>query len=621
MRPTDPNHVPAPHDEPLEEERDDAVIATAFKWSVVVIGVVAIGVGLTLWLTRPAEKDELTTDGRTVLPNLDTATDMLLPKIPFADVTHASGLNFVHERGASKEKLLPETMGGACAVIDFNSDGLQDVIFINSKKWDWSPDAGNAPGKLSAWQNMGGMRFEDVTEAIGLDISIYGMGAAVGDFDNDGDSDLYVSAVGSNLLLRNDGGKFVNITEKAAVAGNASDWGSSCGWLDYDNDGDLDLFVCNYVVWSRETDVAQESIFAGNEQGYGRPDQFTGAFPYLFRNDGDEKFSDVSAEAGIRVLNASTKVPVAKSLGVAFADFDGDHKLDIVVANDTVQNFLFHNNGDSTFSEIGAKAGIAFGRDGDARGAMGIDVGWFRNDKSLGVAIGNFAHEMTALYVSTGGMFFTDEAVSNGLGAKTRLDLTFGVVWGDFDLDGRLDLFAANGHLEENIHRIQESQHYAQPPQLFWNCGADQATEFEPLGEAQCGADFFNPIVGRGATLADFDNDGDLDVLIVASGQAARLLQNNQTSAKANWLRFQLEGTRSNRSAIGAVVEVTTNGTTQRRMVTSARGYMTAAELPVSFGLHEATAVKAEVIWPDGTRQVVPVEGVNKVVVVKQVAE
>jgi hypothetical protein len=305
---------------------------------------------------------------------------------------------------------------------------------------------------------------------------------------------------------------------------------------------------------------------------------------------------------------------------VAFGDFDGDTYLDIVVANDTVRNFLFHNNGGSTFTEIGAKAGIAFSRDGVARGAMGIDVGWFRNNKSLGIAIGNFSNEETALYVSTGGMFFSDEAVANGLGAKTRLDLTFAACWGDFDLDGRLDLFAANGHLEENINRIQESQHYAQPPQLFWNCGAEHATEFEPLTVEECGADFFTPVVGRGAVLADLDNDGDLDIVIVCSGKPARLLRNNQAS-DAGWLRFQLEGSKSNRSAIGAVVEVTSAGVTQRRMVSSARGYLSAAELPVAFGLGNATSVEVRVIWPDGSSQAVPVTELNKVYQVKQTIE
>jgi enediyne biosynthesis protein E4 len=613
MPPTDLNP-----DEEFEEERDDAVIAKAFKWSVVVIAVVATGVGATLWLTRDKVEPEVTTDGSTVLPNLDAGIDMDLPKIPFVDFTKDSGIKFVHERGASKEKLLPETMGGSCAVIDFNSDGLQDLVFINSKKWDWEADDSTAPATLSAWENKGDMTFEEVTRSVGLDISIYGMGAAVGDFDNDGDSDLYVTAVGANLLLRNDGGKFVNITATSGVAGDPEEWSTSCGWLDFDNDGDLDLFVCNYVDWDRKTDVAQDSNFAGNEVGYGRPDQFSGTFPYLFRNDGDEKFTDVSEEAGIQIKNTTTGVPVAKSLGVAFADFDGDSYLDIVVANDTVRNFLFHNNGDSTFTEIGSKSGIAFSRNGDARGAMGIDIAWFRNDVSLGVAIGNFANEQTALYVSTGGMFFTDEAVANGLGAKTRLDLTFAACWGDFDLDGRLDLFAANGHLEENIHRIQQSQHYAQPPQLFWNCGAEHATEFEPLSKTECGDEFFEPLVGRGAALADFDNDGDLDIVIVASGQAARLLRNEQSSSSANWLRFALQGTTSNRSAIGATVEVTSDGVTQRRMVSSARGYLSAAELPVSFGLGESQTAQVRIVWPNGEKQDVKVDGVNKVYRVSQ---
>ncbi len=457
---------------------------------------------------------------------------------------------------------------------------------------------------LALYRNDGSGHFEDVTAGSGLDISLYGMGAAVGDYDGDSRTDVFVSALGENHLFHNDGGgKFSDVTAAAGVAGDASQWSTSSGWFDYDNDGDLDLFVCNYVQWSREYDESQNFQLTGGGRAYGRPQNFAGSFPYLYRNDGEGRFHEVAAEAGLRMRNPATGVPMAKSLGVTFADFDQDGRIDIILANDTVQNFLFHNRGDGTFEEIGAVSGIAFDMDGNARGAMGIDVARFRDNNAIGVAIGNFSNEMTALYVSNGSeMRFMDEAISSGLGPNTRLELTFGVFYFDYDLDGRLDLFAANGHLEKDINRVQPSQHYAQSPQLFWNCGSLQDTEFLPVRAQQCGDDLVQPMVGRGAAFADIDGDADLDVLIMACGQPPRLLRNDQ-QLKHHWLRFKLVGTHCNRDAIGAWIDVELADRSLRRQVMPTRSYISQSELPVTFGLGDADQVRRVTVqWPDGQR-------------------
>ncbi|HJS09000.1 MAG TPA: CRTAC1 family protein, partial [Pirellulales bacterium] len=384
---------------------------------------------------------------------------------------------------------------------------------------------------------------------------------------------------------------------------------TACGWFDYDNDRDLDLFVGNYLVWSKDNDLAQNFQLIGGGRAYGRPQQFEGTMPYLYRNNGDGRFTDVSRDAGINITNADTGVAVAKALGLAFADFDGDGWLDVVVANDTVRNFLFHNQQNGTFKEVGQLAGVAYDVNGLARGAMGIDIAHFRNDEDVGIAMGNFANEMSALYVSRGGSLrFKDDAVANGLGPATRLELKFGVFFFDADLDGRLDYLQANGHLEEDIEKVQQSQRYRQPPQLFWNCGP-QPTEFLLLREQKCGSDFVRPMVGRGAAYADIDDDGDLDVLLTAVGDRPRLLRNDQKLGH-HWLRVKLAGGGKNPDAIGAVVEVIQDNSIQRRIISPTRSYLSQCELPATFGLGGSTTVKRLVVhWPSGktsTRENVP---------------
>ena len=600
MSETDPD---VEHEE--SDEQNDAVIGKAFWGSIVVAAVGAAIIGGAIWVKDRPDKIEITAPPTTPTYTVREET-VDLPNIPFKDMTDESGIDFVHVSGAAGEKLLPESMGGGVAVIDFDSDGDLDIVFINGQRWPWESakdETPQEPATMSAWRNDGDWKFTDVTKEVGLDLSFYGMGAAVGDYDADGDSDLYITAVGSNRLLRNNDGRFVDVTAEASsdatasVAGGAETWSTSAGFLDYDNDGDLDLFVANYVEWNREFDLAQPFQLVGDERAYGRPSAFEGTFPYLFQNDGNGKFTDVSEAAGIQVKNPATQVPVAKSLGVTFCDLDEDGWLDIIVSNDTVQNFLFHNKADGTFEEVAGEVGIAFDEDGRARGAMGIDAGWFRNDGSIGIAVGNFATEMTALYVSPPGLMqFHDDAVPTGLGPFTRLELTFGVCWADFDLDGRLDLFTANGHLENDINRVQESQHYEQPPQLFWNCGPDSTTEFVPLTEEQCGADLFKRMVGRAAVTADFDLDGDPDILITACGQKPRLLRNDQATGH-NWVRLEVD------APIGSTVEVLAGGLVQKQQIMPTRSYLSQGDPGLTFGLGTAESINRVIVRPPGADQ------------------
>ena len=603
-----------------ESQERDAAVGAAVRWSLVVFvagGLIAAG---TVWWLREPARTLATPPSELAAVKVREIPAVRIPRVPFTDVTAEAGIVFVHENGAYGDKLLPETMGGGCAFFDYDGDGHQDLLLVNSQRWPWDARPPGDPATLALYRNDGSGRFADVTEAAGLNVPLYGMGVAAGDFDNDGHVDLFVTAVGEDRLFRNTGrGTFVDVTHAAGVGGGTDEWSTSCGWFDYDNDGDLDLFVCVYLQWSKDADLVQDFQLTGGGRAYGRPQDFAGTLNRLHRNDGDGRFTDVSAEAGIQVFNPLTGQPMGKSLGVTFYDFDQDGWMDIVVANDTVQNFLFHNQRNGTFHEIGMTAGVAFDMAGAARGAMGIDAGRFRNNDAVGIVIGNFANEANALFVSYGPeLRFIDEAIPTGLGPATRNALTFGVFYFDFDLDGRLDLFAANGHLESDINRVQRSQHYAQPPQLFWNAGPEQATEFCLVGEEHSGPDLRRPLVGRGAAFADIDSDGDLDILITGIGQSPRLLRNDQQTGH-RWLRVRLEGVRTNRDAIGARVELDLAGRTLSRQVMPTRSYLSQVELPITFGLgnhHEITA--ARVVWPDGTVQPIPPPAVDQAITVRE---
>lgn len=596
---------PPPEDADEVAHLDDAVIGRAFRGSAVtfvILGLVVTCVVIVLQ-RKPALPPEQQTKLSAPTPSEQAPAE--IPAARFTDITKSAGITFVHNNGAYGDKLLPETMGGGCAFFDFDNDGAPDVLFVNSTTWPWKTS--DPKPTLALYRNDGKGHFTDVTVGSGLDVSLYGMGAAIGDYDNDGLPDVFITGVGGNRLFHNEGnGKFKDATTAAGVAGATNDWSTCAAWIDYDNDGKLDLFVGHYVRWSREIDFEVGYKLVGIGRAYGQPMNFEGTFPSLFHNDGNGHFTDVSAAAGLQIKNPATGVPVAKTLGVAPVDLDGDGWIDLVVANDTVQNFVFHNQHNGTFKEIGAASGIAFDSYGNTRGAMGIDSARYRNDQTLGIAIGNFANEMTALYVSQKDpLVFTDEAITEGVGPASRQWLKFGLFFFDYDLDGRLDLLSVNGHLEEEISKIQKSQHYAQPAQLFWNSGGVRAGCFCSVSADKCGPDLFKPIVGRGCAFADIDGDGDLDVLLTQVGGAPLLLRNDQALGH-HWLRLKLTGTKANRDAIGARVNVKVGEQTMSRDVMPTRGYLSQSELPVTFGLGAAARPDAvEIIWPGGVRQTV----------------
>ena len=625
-----------------EESGDDAMIGVAVRYSIAGIAVLGLIAGLAFAVRMLGNREPLPAESLPVdLPLLRAELGRPLPAIPWTDITEQAGIRFRHQNGAAGEKLLPETMGGGCAFLDYNGNGFPDILFVNSKPWRHDMGAVGAnrddrpAATLALYENDGRGNFRDVTKEVGLDHSIYGQGCAVGDFDNDGRPDIFISAVweapgdtgtsadsGPNRLFRNLGDRFVDVTETAGVGGEPGDWSTSCGWFDFDQDGDLDLWVCNYLDWSPELDRAQKFRLTGGERAYGRPQAFGGVYPRLYRNEGNGEFTEISEQAGIRIDASTTGTPLAKSLGLSFYDFDRSGFLDVLVANDTVQNNLFRNLGNGTFQELGTVAGVAFDSKGNARGAMGIDIAAVREDpRQACVLIGNFSNEMSAFYVSNpDSMTFSDQAVANGLGPSTRLVLTFGVCFLDVDLDGWDDILHANGHLEEDIAKVQSSQRYEQSPQLLWNAGPESMTEFVPLPTASTGKAFSQPMVGRGATYADIDGDGDLDVLITASGGSPRLLRNDQQTGN-RWLRLKLlgNGTTSNRDAIGARVDVSLeSGREISKTVNPTRSYLSQVELPLTFGLGKDSIRSLRVVWPDRQQQDLEVPELNRLIEVVQ---
>ena len=600
-----PPRSPEGHEEFVNA--DDTIIGKAARWSLVAavaISIIACSVVFILKRKPAPSAPKMTQISAPVTPDRLQAE---VPATKFTDITREAGITFVHNNGAYGDKLLPESMGGGCALFDFDNDGYQDILFVNSTYWPWKIQDEKKPTTSALYRNEGNGKFTDVTAGSGLDISLYAMGAAVGDYDNDGNVDVFISCVGANHLFRNLGnGKFKDVTAEAGVAGLEKEWSTAAAWVDIDNDGDLDLFVANYVRWSKEIDLEVGYKLVGLGRAYGPPMNFEGTFPYLYRNDGNGKFTDISAVSGVQIKNPATGVPAAKSLGVAPVDLNGDGWIDLVVANDTVQNYVFSNQCNGTFKEIGAITGVAFDNFGNTRGAMGIDAARFRNDLSLGISIGNFANEMTALYVSlpNKAMFFTDETISEGIGPISRLPLKFGVFFFDYDLDGWLDLLTANGHLEEDINKVQQSQQYRQSAQLFWNSAVNKNNGgFLPVLAEKCGDDLLKPIVGRGSAFADIDNDGDLDVLLTQIGGPPLLLRNDQKLGH-HWLRFKLVGTKSNHDAIGAWVKVTIGDKILARQVMPTRSYLSQSELPITIGLGRASRYdRVEIIWPGGAAQ------------------
>ncbi len=608
-----------------EDSGDDSIIGIAFRRSMVVILLVAATGLLAYWLVRrsgPAAPQKAIVAGG---PQAVNVPAVAAPVVPFTDVAAEAGVKFVHTNGAYGDKLLPETMGGGVAAFDVDGDGDMDLLFVDSGQWRHHPSGKPPAAPVALYRNdtiQGGpLRFLDITRQWGLDAAastpLYGMGVAVGDYDGDGDLDIFLTGKGTNRLLRNDSGRFTDATRTAGVGGLAEDWSTSAAFLDYDKDGDLDLFVCNYVRWSKEIDFKLDFRLTGVGRAFGPPQNYEGSFPYLYRNEGNGRFADVSEKSRVRVKNVATNLPMAKSLAVAPADVDGDGWIDLLIANDTVRKFFFHNQGAGpdgvvTFKEAGEEFGLAYDRNGNATGAMGTDAAYHRNDKNLAFAIGNFANEMTSFYVAQDDpRFFVDEAIGEGIGAPSRLMLTFGLFFFDADLDGRLDLLQANGHVEEEIAKVDPSQAYRQPGQLFWNSGSG----FQLLPDASV-SDLARKIVGRGAVYADLDGDGDLDVVLTQIDGPPLVLRNDQKTGH-HWLRVRLQQDGNNRDALGAWVELRAGGLTQRRQVMPTRSYLSQVEPTLTFGLGRGETVDAlEVTWPDGTKQTADLEGVDRTLTV-----
>jgi enediyne biosynthesis protein E4 len=505
------------------------------------------------------------------------------PGFRLVDATRSAGIQFRHNTGAFGRKYLPETMGAGCAFLDYDNDGWQDILFVNGM--DWPGRAPRRPTTPKLYRNNRDGTFTDVTAAAGLDVEMYGMGVAVADFNNDGFQDILITCVGQNRLFRNTGkGRFIDVTRKSGLGGREG-FSTSAVWFDYDRDGLLDLFVCNYVRWSPDADVT--CSMDGKFRSYCTPEAYPGATAWLFRNRGDGAFEDVTAKAGL--LDSTSK-----SLGVVAFDHNGDGWPDLFIANDTQPNKLYRNNGDGSFQEIGVRAGVAFSDDGRARAGMGVDAADFDNTGVPGLVVTNFHNEMVGLYRNVGEGLYMDQAPKSELGRETRRSLGFGCFFFDADLDGMLDLLVVNGHIDE-LDRLNTGVSHAQSPHLFLNTGAG----FRNIAQ-DAGSGFVAPKIGRGAAFGDFDNDGDLDVLITTNGGPAYLYRNDHMARRRS-VRFKLEGTQSNRDAIGAAVRIAYGGETATRVVKSGGSYLSQSELPLTFGLGQRDRIdRAVVSWPNG---------------------
>ena len=524
-------------------------------------GFLALAAGVMVWATAPDR-----------------------PAVVFTDVTAQAGIHFTHNAGRTGRKYLPETLGAGAAFFDADGDGWADILLINGK--DFTPHGRRTTAAL--YRNNRNRTFTDVTAGSGLDIEIYGMGVAIGDFDNDGRDDVYITALDGDHLFHNEGNfKFRDVTKAAGIQ-NAN-FGASAAWLDYDRDGKLDLFVANYVQWTEKGDL--RCSLDGATKSYCTPESYKGTRSRLYHNLGGGRFEEVAERAGLGD-------PTSKSLGVTILDFNGDGWPDIFVANDTQPNKLYRNLGNGTFKEEGMTAGVAYGEDGVARGAMGADAADYDRSGRPHLLVGNFSNQMLGLYHNEGNGLFVDEAPSSTVGRASLLSLSFGVFFFDYDLDGYPDIFAANGHIEDEIGRVQPKVAYRELPLLFRNLGNHK---FENVS-GQLGPAFAQPMVARGAAYADFDHDGDLDLLITNNNGPAYLLRHDGGN-RNHWLSVRLAGTKSNRDGIGAVVHVESAGGKQWNMVRSGSSYCSQSDLALTFGLGKDSTANLEITWPSGAQQ------------------
>jgi len=517
--------------------------------------------------------------------------------VQFSDVTQTVKIQFKQENSATSNKYLVETMGGGVALLDYDNDGRLDIFFTNGAKIDDPMPDGKLPDKSDPkfsnrlYHQSSNGTFTDVTEKAGLTgipQNHYDMGVAVGDYDNDGFEDMYVTGFGGNTLYHNNGdGTFTDVTKKAGVA--ASGWNTSAGFLDYDNDGKLDLFVTRYVDWTFKT-----NRYCGEEKpgyrAYCHPDNYEGVTSILYHNDGNGTFTDVSEKAGIAKS-------IGKGLGVSFADYDGDGFTDIFVANDSVQCFLFHNNGNGTFSEVGLFKGVGYNEDGKTFAGMGTDFSDYDNDGLPDVIVTDLSNERYMLFRNNGDGSFRDVTNQSGVGGATLAFAGWSTRFFDYDNDGWKDLFVAQSHVMDTIEKTAPNLRYMQPPLLLRN----QAGHFSRVSPGEA---FRKEWAGRGAAFGDLDNDGDVDVVVSNAGQYAYVLRNDGGN-RNQWLGIATIGTKSNRDGIGARVKVVSaSGLTQYFTVNTAVGYLSASDKRLIVGLgSDVTAKLVEIRWPSGTIQ------------------
>ena len=524
------------------------------------------------------------------------------PAITFTDVTARAGIRFVHNSGRTGRKFLPETMGAGVAWFDADGDGWPDILLINSR--DWTPRGRRSLPAL--YRNNHDGTFTNITAGSGLDVEMYGIGVAIGDYDNDGRDDVYITALEGDRLFHNEGhGKFRDVTKAAGIS-NAN-FGTSAAWLDYDRDGKLDLFVANYVQWTEKGDLW--CSMDGATKSYCTPESYKGTSSKLYHNSGNGRFEDVSRKAGVADPNS-------KSLGVAVLDYNGDGWPDLFVSNDTQPNKLYRNNRNGTFTEEGMAAGVAFGEDGVARGAMGVDAVDYDRTGRPDLLVGNFSNQMLGLYHNEGTGLFVDEAPSSAIGRASLLTLTFGAFFFDYDLDGYPDVFAANGHIDDEIGRVQPKVQYKEPPLLFRNLGRGQ---FENV-TARMGPGFNRPVVARGAAYADYDRDGDLDILVTTNDGPAYLFRNDGGN-RNNWISVRLVGRKSNRDGIGAVVRIASKSGRQWNTVHSGSSYCSQSDLALTFGLAGDPEVQTiEIDWPSGQKQKLGASPANQFLTIDEAA-
>lgn len=585
--------------------------------------------------------------------------------VQWSDRTKAAGIEFHHNNGAFGLKFMPETLGSGCAFFDYNGDGWPDIFLVNGRDWTRSevdaylrgsgreharkfgfvapPLKRHTPSRCALYRNNGNGTFTDVSHGSGLDVEIQGMGVTVGDYDNDGKPDLYVTALGHNYLFHNESTpqqpRFRDVTREAAVLD--AGWSTSAAWLDYDKDGLLDLFVCHYVAWSPAIDSYRYAGPNSRNKSYSGPTAYGGQFNHLYHNIGGGRFVDVAARAGIqtgtnfsgrinfqirrypraeaqhpKLTSPPPKKLLSKGLGVAITDYDNDGWPDIVVANDTVPIFLYHNNGNGTFSDVATKAGVAAGEAIGARGGMGIDAADVDHSGHESLVVGYYANQLMGLYHNVGDGLFEDKAAYAELGRPGISFVIFGCAFIDINNDGWPDILTVNGHVMDDIQKERPNLTYAQRPLLFLN-RQRKDLKFDEIGQYS-GTAMGRPIVGRGLACADYDLDGDVDTMITSNDGPAYLMR-NEGGNKNNSIRVILRGTKSNRDGIGAVVHVQAGQMTLKRVVRSGSSYLSQSELPLTIGIGLNQQVNALTVdWPSGMHTRLAAVPINSILTINE---